>query len=553
MAMSIRHRLTLGTLFLFVLLLLSAGLGIFQLGRLSRDAQVILKDNYETARYVQDMQKALLNGDRAAFDAALRKQEGNITEAGEQEITAGIRRAFRTWPADSSAARSMQAGLQEILDLNLDAIERKDTAAMATAERARLWLWGIAAVVLIVGLGFSLGFPRLITQPILRLQHAVEEVADGNYRHRVPTFRSDELGSLSEAFNAMAERLEQWESSNLARVMTEKLRAEAVLNSLEDAGIGVDPDGTILFANRKAAELLGLSADEITGKRAADVAARNDLLRHILGMQGGAPFRAVVEGRDQFFVGVRFPIASPGGSPGTVYLLRNVTPFQEKDEAKNRFLATITHELKTPLASIDLGLGLLERGAPLTDEDRGILTDLRKDHQRLVRIVSELLDMAQIETGRVRVELKPHDLRVILRDAMDAVHHSAEAKRIRIDAALDESAPMVQADAEKATWALINLMSNAIRHSPERSAVTVATRRIDGDVLLEVADHGPGIPEEQHQHLFERFAPHAGSGTGLGLSIARDFLRAMGGDITLGGTGERGSVFIMRFAGASGA
>lgn len=553
MAMSIRHRLTLGTLFLFVLLLLSAGLGIFQLGRLSRDAQVILKDNYETARYVQDMQKALLNGDRAAFDAALRKQEGNITEAGEQEITAGIRRAFRTWPADSSAARSMQAGLQEILDLNLDAIERKDTAAMATAERARLWLWGIAAVVLIVGLGFSLGFPRLITQPILRLQHAVEEVADGNYRHRVPTFRSDELGSLSEAFNAMAERLEQWESSNLARVMTEKLRAEAVLNSLEDAGIGVDPDGTILFANRKAAELLGLSADEITGKRAADVAARNDLLRHILGMQGGAPFRAVVEGRDQFFVGVRFPIASPGGSPGTVYLLRNVTPFQEKDEAKNRFLATITHELKTPLASIDLGLGLLERGAPLTDEDRGILTDLRKDHQRLVRIVSELLDMSQIETGRVRVELKPHDLRVILRDAMDAVHHSAEAKRIRIDAALDESAPMVQADAEKATWALINLMSNAIRHSPERSAVTVATRRIDGDVLLEVADHGPGIPEEQHQHLFERFAPHAGSGTGLGLSIARDFLRAMGGDITLGGTGERGSVFIMRFAGASGA
>ena len=553
MAMSIRHRLTLGTLFLFVLLLLSAGLGIFQLGRLSRDAQVILKDNYETARYVQDMQKALLNGDCAAFDAALRKQEGNITEAGEQEITAGIRRAFRTWPADSSAARSMQAGLQEILDLNLDAIERKDTAAMATAERARLWLWGIAAVVLIVGLGFSLGFPRLITQPILRLQHAVEEVADGNYRHRVPTFRSDELGSLSEAFNAMAERLEQWESSNLARVMTEKLRAEAVLNSLEDAGIGVDPDGTILFANRKAAELLGLSADEITGKRAADVAARNDLLRHILGMQGGAPFRAVVEGRDQFFVGVRFPIASPGGSPGTVYLLRNVTPFQEKDEAKNRFLATITHELKTPLASIDLGLGLLERGAPLTDEDRGILTDLRKDHQRLVRIVSELLDMAQIETGRVRVELKPHDLRVILRDAMDAVHHSAEAKRIRIDAALDESAPMVQADAEKATWALINLMSNAIRHSPERSAVTVATRRIDGDVLLEVADHGPGIPEEQHQHLFERFAPHAGSGTGLGLSIARDFLRAMGGDITLGGTGERGSVFIMRFAGASGA
>lgn len=171
--MNIRQRLTIGTLFLFALLLLSAGLGIFQLGRLARDAQVILKDNYESARFVQEMQQALLDGDRTAFEKALRDQEGNITEVGEAELTANLRRDFVRWGNDTSAATRLQNDLQAILDLNLTAIDRKNTSAMETAKRARGWLWGIATLVLVVGLIFSIGFPTIITRPIQRLQHAV--------------------------------------------------------------------------------------------------------------------------------------------------------------------------------------------------------------------------------------------------------------------------------------------------------------------------------------------------------------------------------------------
>lgn len=545
--MSIRQRLTLGTLFLFALLLLSAGLGIVQLGRLSRDAQAILKDNYETARYVQAMQDALLANDRPAFEAALQEQEANITEPGEAELTARLRNDFAAWRGDSSATPRIMQGLQSILDLNLDAMERKNAAALGTAQRSRTWLWGIAALVLAVGLAFSLGFPKLITQPIQRLRHAVEEVSEGNYRHRVPAFRSDELGALSEAFNDMAAKLEQWESSNLARVMTEKTRAEAVLNSLEDAGIGVDPQGTILFVNRKATELLGLPEGELTGRKAEEVARRNDLLRHILGMRGGAPFKAVVDGREQFFAGARFPIQGPSGSLGTVHLLRNITPFQERDEAKTRFLATITHELKTPLASSDLGLSLLERGAALTDEHRAILADLRKDHQRLVRIVSELLDMAQVESGKIRVTLSDQLLAGIVRGAADALHTNAAAKAIRIQTHIEPEELRVLADGDKSTWVLINLLSNALRYAPERSTIALAAARQGGEVLLTITDHGPGLSDELRAHLFERFGPHEGAGTGLGLSIARELMRAMGGEIELGNSGPNGTIFIVRF------
>ncbi|MBK8498509.1 MAG: HAMP domain-containing protein [Flavobacteriales bacterium] len=549
--MSIRQRLTLGTLFLFALLLLSAGLGIFQLGRLARDAQEILKDNYETARYVQEMQQALQQGDRSAFETALKKQEANITEPGEAELTANLRSDFANWTSDSAATDRLHKDLQEVLDLNLSAIDRKNTEAMATAQRARGWLWGIAALVLVVGLIFSLGFPRIITRPIQRLQHAVEEISEGNYRHRVPAFRGDELGSLAEAFNAMSARLEQWESSNLARVMTEKTRAEAVLNSLEDAGIGTDEQGSILFVNRKATELLGMAEAELTGRSASAVAERNDLLRHVLGNNGNAPFKAVIDGREQFFAGVRFPIEGPTGNLGTVYLLRNITPFQERDEAKTRFLATITHELKTPLASSDIGLSLLERGGAKTEQQSAILADLRKDHQRLVRIVSELLDMAQVESGKVRLAMADHALADIVRDATDALHANAEARLISIEIRIDPEDLRVHADGEKATWALINILSNALRFAPERSSITIAGETGKNQVTLSITDRGPGLSDEQRAHLFERFGPHSGTGTGLGLSIARDLMRAMGGDIQLQSSSERGSVFTLRFAHAS--
>lgn len=543
--MSIRVRLTFGTLFLFALLLLSAGFGIVQLGRLSGDAEAILRDNYVTVRHVEAMQKALLRDDRSAFAEALRGQEANVTEPDELERTAALRGAFEDWGA-AGATERMRTHLLEILELNLDAIDRKNTAARATADRARLWLWGIAALVLVVGLVFSLGFPRLVTQPILRLQHAVEAVADGNYRHRVPAFRSDELGALSEAFNSMAAKLEQWESSNLARLMNEKLRAEAVLNSLEDAGIGVGPDGTILFVNRKATELLGLSAGELTDRPVEEVAARNDLLRHVLGREGGGSFKAVVDGQEQHFTVVHVPIESPSGSLGTVHLLHNITPFLERDQAKTMFLATISHELKTPLASSDIGLGLLERDHGLSPAQQAILADLRKDHQRLVRIVSELLDLAQIESGRLKVEVAPHPLHPSVLEACAAVNALAQARDIILRNEVKADLPLVLHDPDRTVWVLVNVFNNAVRHAPPGSTIRIGSLVQVDRVELTITDEGPGIQGARRDRPFEPFGAGA-TGTGLGLSIAQRFMEAMQGSIAVEPMEPQGTRVRLRF------
>lgn len=549
--MSIRQRLTLGTFFLFALLLLSAGLGIFQLGRLAADTRAILKDNYETARYVQDMQKALLEGDRTAFESTLRKQEGNITEPGEADVTARLRSDIRAWGTDSAAERRIQQALHAILALNLDAMERKNAAALATAQRSRLWLWGIAALVLVLGLAFSLGFPKLITRPIQRLRHAVEEVSGGNYRHRVPSFRSDELGALSEAFNEMAAKLEQWESSNLARVMTEKTRAEAVINSLQDASIGLDEQGNVLFANQEALVLLAMTEADIVGKPGKEAARSSDLLRVLLFGNGQAPLKIVKDGREQFYTMDRVPITRGAEQLGTVVVVRNITPFEEKDRAKTHFLATISHELKTPLASTDIGLSLLERAqaGQLTADQAAIVSDLRKDHQRLVRIVSELLDLAQVETGTIRVTVSDHALERLIEDALAEVKVAAHQKDIRFARQTSPAEVLVHADPDKAVWVLVNVLSNAIRHSPHGGVIALESRIRIGHVELSIADQGPGVPAPDIGRLFRRFAPGSSgqSGTGLGLSIAREFMQAMGGSISYAPRGSGGANFVITF------
>ena len=552
MALTIRRRLTFGTLFLFALLLLSAGLGIFQLNRLKQDAQAILEDNYETVRYVQGMQRAFQLGDAKAFEEQLVLQEANITETNEGERTAAVRRDLERWKASGSAPPVLHDDLQTIMDLNLEAIDRKNKAALNTAQEAQQWLWGIAALTLIVGLAFSLAFPRLVTGPIARLRQAVEQVAKGNYRHRVPTFRSDELGSLSHAFNNMSAELERWQNSNLALIMAEKSRVEAVLNSLQDAALGVDNEGRVLFANRKASELLGLGENELVGQAIPELILRNDLLRHVLSEGEGRPFKAVLDGKEQFFASSHSTIRSAQGELGTVHILHNITPFQERDAAKSHFLATISHELKTPLASTDIGLNLLERssGEPLSEEQRAILTDLRKDHQRLVKIVSELLDAAQLESGRMRLNMVDHPLHDLIQRAIGAVKTQVREQGIllQLDAVPDEL--NVRADAEKAVWVLVNMLVNGIHHSPTGGQIHVRLEHEGEYVIVRIQDEGPGIPADMLPHLFERFArsrEHAPGSTGLGSAISREIMEGMSGQLTAANRPEGGAEFVLRF------
>ncbi len=544
MVRTVKQKIRLGTLFLFFLLLVTGGISTYHLIRLKNDANEILKDNYESLDYCHSMQRYLdsvpINQAHSfsKFDSVLKLQEHNITEAGESEATARIRKSFNLYRSGDKSLviiQHVRSGIQQILGLNMSAIEIKNEKASNTAEKALTYISFLAAIIFLVGFTFSVNFPSVLTAPISSLTEGIQEISKKNYHHRIHLDRNDEFGQMADAFNEMADRLEYFESSNLNKIIFEKTRAEAVINSLKEASIGIDKNGAILFANDQALQLLGIQAKDIIGKPVDEISKRNDLLRFLLEEGGSVPFKIVVDNRENYFTKETMDIAQDGSS-SKVIVLRNITSFKELDVAKTNFIATISHELKTPLASSDFSLKLLEdeRVGQLSNEQKELLQNLKQDNQRMLRILSELLNMAQVEAGKIQLDISEVSPVNIADSAINAVLNTAKEKNIIIRKDYQENLGTVKADAEKTGWVVNNFLTNAIKHSSNDSTITVSIRNSENDIEFSVLDQGQGIPSEYLSKVFERFFKVPGSkagGTGLGLAISKEFIEAEGGQI----------------------
>ncbi|KAA9038397.1 HAMP domain-containing protein [Ginsengibacter hankyongi] len=556
MALSVKNKIWLGTLFLFLLLLLTGALGIYYIAKLKTEGQNVLKANYESLSYCHLMQHQLdsIEGgyipSLPKFEDALKLQESNITEPGENKVTGDLRTYFNKLIAGDTSKQNIQAikdRIQSILTLNMEAIQRKSKFAQKTAANAFTIIISLGSLVFLISFTFLINFPSVVTNPINRFAEAIKEIANKNYTHRIHLDNKDEFGKLADAFNDMAEKLQYFENSNLNKLMFEKKRAEAVINSLKDASIGIDKNDMVLFANHQALQLLGLKTEEIVGKSVNEISARNDLFRFLIEAGNSAPFKVVVDDRENFYTKEVIEIAQ-GETKNRVIVLKNITSFKELDVAKTNFIATISHELKTPLASSDFSLKLLEdeRVSKLTKEQKILIQNLKHDNERMLKILSELLNMSQVEAGKIQLMVKNINPETIIENAIQAVAGNAREKEITIRNTTNSKLPDIKADADKTTWVLNNLLTNAIKYSFNSSTVEVNATQQDDMIVFSVKDHGPGMDAAYLPRLFERYFQVPGSkekGTGLGLAISKEFIIAQNGKIWVESEIGKGSTF----------
>ncbi len=560
-------KITLALVLLFGLLVLVGTLGILRINALADDAHEILKDNYVTLVYVQQMQRALDSWttdsvSRGVFAENLQKQQQNITETGEQNATEAIARYFEVLkknPGDSLALRATRENLLTIADLNLEAIARKNDQASQTAERSVALLSIIATFCILIGFTFLLNFPGYLANPVRELTTGIREIARGNYAQRLRLDRKDEFGELATAFNELAAKLDAYEHSNLARLMFEKRRLETIIGALNDPVIGLDEDYKILFANPPARDLLHLTAPKLIGKDVREIALNNDLMRTLLQSTGPAPsaepLKIFANGKESFFQPESYEITAPvntnDSTPqliGQVLFLKNITPFRERDLAKTNFIATISHELKTPISAMKMGLSLLDdqRVGQLNADQRELLRQLHLDTNRLLSITGELLKLAQAETGNIQLSLGPTSPAQLIETARQALSAQAAEKNIPLNVSPLPAGEVV-ADPDKAAWVLVNLLSNAIRHSPEGQPVDIEIAPEEDEFFrISVHDRGQGVPVDWREKIFERYVRVPGApagGTGLGLAISREFVQAMGGEIGVDSQPGEGSTF----------
>ena len=445
----------------------------------------------------------------------------------------------------------------------LTATEPDSPVAMPALERALLWISVTGGICILTGLVLLIWLPRSINRPVKELTCGILEIANHNYEKRLDMKGYEEFREVSDSFNRMAEKLTEYRDSTLADILSAKKFLEAVVNSIHEPIIGLNTEREILFINNEALNVLNMKRENVIRHSAEELSLKNDLLRRLIRElvtpgEKNEPLKIYADNKESYFQAFYIPIENAEAEKGEarnlgdVILLKNITEFKELDSAKTTFISTISHELKTPISAIMMSLQLLEdkRVGVLNGEQEQLSKNIKDNSQRLLDITGELLNMTQVEAGKLQMMPKITKPIELIEYAIKANQVQADKFNIQIEVEYpEEKIPKLFVDSEKIAWVLTNLLSNAIRYSKENGRVVIGARREEEYIELYVQDFGKGIDPRYHQSIFDRYFRVPGTkvqGSGLGLSISKDFVEAHGGTLTVQSELGKGSCFVMR-------
>ncbi len=596
--MRLRSKLLLAQAPLAVVLVLLGVLSTRVISFLGHNAELILRDNYRSVLAAERMKDAAQQLDHAAlllsagrvqpgpdsaprgrFEAALRDQESNVTEPGEDEATAEIRRRWdgyaasldrlATAPATVRQALYLEAArsaflallrsVDEILAINQEAMVRKSERAQREAQRTGEIVVGVTAAVLLLGAFVASALTARILRPLSILSQSVRRIGEGDLDARARVVGRDEIGELAREFNTMADRLGQYRRSSLGELLQAQQASQAAIDSLPDPVLVLDAGGGVVNVNTSAETVLRISQGSPDPLAVLDPAVRDVLDRvraHVAGGRGAYVPRGFEEAvRADSPDGARWllPRATPvyseqGAIVGATIVLQDVTRLMRFDELKNDLVATVAHEFRTPLTSLRMAMHLLaeEVVGPLGEKQADLVLAARQDCERLQAIVDDLLDLSRIQAGRVELQRRPVPVRGILEEAAAGVRAAAAAGRLDFSVLAPAEDSVVDGDPQRLHLVLSNLLGNAVRHTPPGGSVGLSAERRGSAVRFQVADTGEGIAREYQGRIFEKFFQVPGvraGGVGLGLYISREIVLAHGGEMGLESEPSKGSRF----------
>ncbi|MGE3821469.1 MAG: sensor histidine kinase [Isosphaeraceae bacterium] len=395
---------------------------------------------------------------------------------------------------------------------------------------------------------------------IEEIRRGIEALAEGRSRIPVQADVIGPVGRLAREFNDVAPRLE----ARIAELERDRQQLRAVLSGMAEGVIAIDSRRRLLFANASADALFGLGPSSTN--RTVPELIRSPRVQEAVEatLAGQGPYRTeiILEGRDPTFRAQARSLSVHGrplaGSPptGAVLVFHDVTELRRLERMRQDFVANVSHELKTPLASIQAYTETLLDWA-LRDESVNVrfLHRIEEQAERLNQLILDLLSLAKLESGHQPFEHGPLELAPVLRACGEAHRDRAESKRLdlRVDLTPLDETLTVLADEEAVRQIFDNLIDNALKYTPEGGSVRLSCSVETDHVAVEVTDTGVGIPRDDLPRVFERFyrVDKARSrelgGTGLGLSIVKHLVQSIGGQIAVESRVGQGSTFTVRF------
>ncbi|MBX0327723.1 HAMP domain-containing protein [Oscillochloris sp. ZM17-4] len=416
----------------------------------------------------------------------------------------------------------------------LIALTQRGEVIDAVGQRMAYAAIGFALVAAALALGMALLVVRRAARPLRELRQLASRLASGDLDATVPIPPDEDMAALSQDINLMASRLRQL----IHTAEAERGRLSTVLATMGDGLLIVEPDDTVSAANPAAVAALGLPPAPFPLAAISIGPILSAALRRP--PPAGVPGPVILDELQPQERGrsLRALVTRPaeGDTRQAIVILQDLSELRRAERARRALLANISHDLRTPLASLQVMLDALQDGAL---DERGVAEDFVRrmdvEVQGLSRLVNEFLSLSRIESGQEELHLVPTDPVGLLESAAARMAAQAAQRAIALRTELPPSLPAISVDPGRIEQVLLNLLQNALAFTPAGGSVTVRAAQDGPWLRVAIADTGVGIAPEHLPHIFERFyksdPARSGGGTGLGLAIARHLVERHGGEI----------------------
>lgn len=423
------------------------------------------------------------------------------------------------------------------------------------------YVWLFAAVLgALTALLMSM-FSARVMRPLSSFTGAAQKIGVGDYQPSANLARrSDQWGELGDAFEHMKKEIAVREE----RLVENSQRLEAVLSSMIEGVIAIKPNGQVLLANGAACEMLSLTRPEIIRKKLFEIIRIPELQAAIEKTQTDRTFSKTefnTFGELQKRLSARVSVLADENRLGVVVVLNDVTSLRKLETMRQDFVANVSHELKTPLASIKAYSETLSAGA-INDQEKNLefVKQIEFHAEVLNQQIQDLLELAKVESGDIEFSISDVDLNQVCHNIVGQFSMLAQEHGINLKLDLTDPSPIARADTAAVETIIKNLVANAVHYTLPEGVITLSTRNNaepqSNEVIISVSDTGIGISKDQQERVFERFYRVEKSrsrdmgGTGLGLAIVKHLSQTLGGSVHLESQPGKGSHFEIRLPGA---
>lgn len=422
-------------------------------------------------------------------------------------------------------------------------------------------IFTIIIQALLLGIVISLIFAILLSitiiSPIKSLTQKSKQMASGDFSYTIDVKSPDEIGQLTETFNYMASELK----TTMSAIQSEKDKVETIVQYMTDGVMAFGVDGKIIHINPAAKKILELKdEDNLTFDELFSTYEIN--MGQILYFKHFETLERVID-RGEREISVYFaPFKTEDKTGGVIVVLRDITEREKLDKSRKEFVANVSHELRTPLTTVKSYTETLQEMISDDNVDVGMITSflgvINSEADRMTRLVRDLLLLSSLDHSINDMEKSELDIATLTKGIVEKLQHSAKEKNQTLIYEPTNAIPLVFGNSDRLEQVITNIITNAIKYTPDDGDILVSTMHMFNTVTIKVKDNGIGIPQKDIDHIFERFyrvdkaRSRQMGGTGLGLAIAKEIIEAHGGSISIKSKPRQGTTVMIKIPVSSG-